>query len=198
VLRYLSDVYKALVQNVPEWARTNEVQDMTVFFGEIVRGVDASLLQEWEQLRDPSYVPKPVTAVADEPEPQRGISADLRGFTVLLRNAIFRVAKRLAARDYDGAAALVEVPAGRDAWSGERLRDELAPFYDDHQRLRSDTRARATEFTRFDRSDERLWKVDQILVDPDDHNDWWLELLIDLDRADDAAEPVVTLARVRH
>ena len=116
----------------------------------------------------------------------------------LLRNAIFRVVKRLAARDYDGAAALVEVPAGQDAWSGERLRDELAPFYDDHQRLRSDTRARATEFTRFDRSDERLWKVDQILVDPDDHNDWWLELLIDLDRADDAAEPVVTLARVRH
>ncbi|MFP6684764.1 MAG: DUF3516 domain-containing protein, partial [Polyangiaceae bacterium] len=67
VLRYLSDVYKTLTQNVPERARTESVMEMTDYFEGVVRCVDASLLEEWEKLRDPDYAPVSITRPA-EPE----------------------------------------------------------------------------------------------------------------------------------
>ena len=53
VLRYLTDAYKGLVQNVPEDAKTDDLLDLTEWLGELVRQVDSSLLDEWEALRHP-------------------------------------------------------------------------------------------------------------------------------------------------
>src|SRR5262245_40261637 len=62
LLRYLSDVYKTLVQTVPAWAKERSdrredgeggrvvsptVGDLITTFGAIVRQVDSSLLDEW-------------------------------------------------------------------------------------------------------------------------------------------------------
>ncbi len=55
LLRYLSDAYRALMQNVPTDRRTPELDELTGWLGALVRGVDSSLLDEWERL----------TAVAD-------------------------------------------------------------------------------------------------------------------------------------
>jgi superfamily II RNA helicase len=55
LLRYLSDTYRALVQNVPAERRTPELDELTDWLGALVRGVDSSLVDEWERL----------TAVAD-------------------------------------------------------------------------------------------------------------------------------------
>lgn len=52
VLRYLTDVYKALRQTVPLEARTDELEDMTEWLGALIRSVDSSLLDEWEAMRD--------------------------------------------------------------------------------------------------------------------------------------------------
>ncbi|HZO16828.1 MAG TPA: DUF3516 domain-containing protein, partial [Polyangiaceae bacterium] len=192
VLRYLTDVYKALVQTVPERAVTREVDDMIDFFGSVVRGVDASLLDEWERMRDPSYVPRPIEEVEEQPELRRGITANETNFTVLVRNAAFRIVQLLARGDYDGAAQLL------DGWTGERLREELAPYFEDHERIRTDPRARGTEHVRIDRSDDDRWRVEQFLVDPEEHNDWWLELTIDLQHSDSENRPILALARIGH
>ena len=53
VLRYLSDAFKALRSGVPAAARTEEVTDLVEWLGELVRQVDSSLLDEWEQLTTP-------------------------------------------------------------------------------------------------------------------------------------------------
>ena len=53
VLRYLSDAFKALRSGVPAAARTEEVTDIVEWLGELVRQVDSSLLDEWEQLTSP-------------------------------------------------------------------------------------------------------------------------------------------------
>ncbi len=53
VLRYLADAYRTLRQTVPEQARTEELEDLIEWLGEIVRQTDSSLLDEWEALRDP-------------------------------------------------------------------------------------------------------------------------------------------------
>ena len=53
VLRYLSDAFKALRSGVPAAARTEELTDIVEWLGELVRQVDSSLLDEWEQLHQP-------------------------------------------------------------------------------------------------------------------------------------------------
>jgi superfamily II RNA helicase len=191
VLRYFSDVYKALVQNVPSWAQTPEVVDMTDFFGAVVRGVDSSLIDEWERMRDPSFVPVPV--LAEEEPAEKPPTRDERAFTVLVRNAIFRVVRAIAEGRY--AAAVHELEPGDPPWTEETLAQALAGYFEEHGALRTDPRARGTEHTLIDRRPER-WRVVQKLVDPADHNDWMLELEIELALSDERGRPVMKLVRV--
>ncbi len=209
VLRYLTDVYKALTQTVPEWARTPAVDDLIDYFGGVVCGVDASLLEEWERLRDPAQV---LTQVVEEqkPETPRGITANQHTFTVLVRNAVFRLVQQLSRRQYGTVAAAVQAPSDQPSWTAERLEEMLVPYYEDHEAIRTDPRARGTEHCQIKHghiepggtpaaggsSSERRWRIVQVLVDPDEHNDWMLDLSVDLDRADEADGPVLVLHRI--
>src|SRR5690606_26497367 len=92
VLRYLTDAYKGLVQNVPEDAKTEEVVDLTEWLGELVRQVDSSLLDEWEELRhpdelDPEHEVAPSRRLDEGPG---GVTRNERAFTVMVRNELFR------------------------------------------------------------------------------------------------------------
>ncbi|QTI71707.1 DUF3516 domain-containing protein [Gordonia polyisoprenivorans] len=50
VLRYLSDCYRALRQGLPLAVATEEIEDITDRVGAMIRDVDSSLLDEWEEL----------------------------------------------------------------------------------------------------------------------------------------------------
>src|SRR5262245_27048358 len=86
VLRYLSDAYKALRQTVPASARTDELTDLLEWLGELVRQTDSSLLDEWEELTNPTAaVAEVVTA-----EAPRRLSANPRALRIMVRTAMFR------------------------------------------------------------------------------------------------------------
>jgi hypothetical protein len=44
--------------------------------------------------------------------------------------------------------------------------------------------------------DKRTRRVQQMLVDPEEHNDWVAEFEVDLGRSREAAEPVLRLVRL--
>ena len=48
-------------------------------------------------------------------------------------------------------------------------------------------------FSRLSDDPPRRWTVEQPLVDPEELNDWFLKLAIDLDRSDAEFRPVLTL-----
>nr|WP_245569669.1 DUF3516 domain-containing protein [Gordonia shandongensis] len=50
VLRYLTDCYRALSNGLPMSAVTDEIEDITDDLGDLIRGVDSSLIDEWEEL----------------------------------------------------------------------------------------------------------------------------------------------------
>ena len=193
LLRYLSDVYKALVQTVPAPAKTPEVDDVITYFGAIVRAVDSSLLDEWERMRFPG------TEVAIAAEPvvpgEADVTANAKEFTVLLRNAVFAVMRAMARRDWAGAAALLD-DAASEPWTAPRLEAAMAPFFAEHAALRIDPQARGPANTRVVSTDDGAWKVEQILLDPEESNDWALAFTVDLGRSREAARPVLTLTRV--
>ena len=71
LLRYLSDAYRALVQNVPAERRTPPLDELTGWLGALVRGVDSSLLDEWERLTAVATGVEPDGAATGEGEPLR-------------------------------------------------------------------------------------------------------------------------------
>ncbi|UVF80869.1 DUF3516 domain-containing protein [Gordonia mangrovi] len=53
VLRYLSDCYRVLRHGLPNTVVTDEIAEITEHVGAMVRSVDSSLVDEWEQLTHP-------------------------------------------------------------------------------------------------------------------------------------------------
>ena len=128
VLRYLSDAFKALRSGVPAAARTEEVTDLVEWLGELVRQVDSSLLDEWEQLTNPDQPPDVPVAVPARPRPLTG---NERAFTAMVRNALFRRVELFARRRwYD----LGELDAA-SGWDADRWEEVVRAYFAEHEEL---------------------------------------------------------------
>ena len=193
LLRYLSDVYKALVQSVPDPAKTEGVFEMIVYFGALVRGVDSSLLDEWESMRN--VVRSRAAPATGEAEPSaaaapRDLIADRRGFTALVRNEVFRFLRALSSRDYEGAAAVAPGPSGPHTPPEiERL---AAAYFADYPGLPVDPAARHPRLTRIV-EDDATWQIEQTIDDPEGNHDWVATFTVDLERAVAEGAPTLVL-----
>ena len=197
LLRYLSDVYKTLLQSIPKWAKTDEVEDITLWLGAVVRQVDASLLDEWERLKNPAErLEAPREREELEPEGSRDVTKDAKAFTVLVRNEVFRFVRAIARRDYGEAArvVVVEDTPGAETRAAARIEAELAPYFAEHPSIRIDPEARSPKHLTLEQG-EATWRVRQTLLDPEGDGDWFFEATIDLDRSRAAARPVLALER---
>ena len=196
LLRYLSDVYKTLVQTVPAWAKDESVEEIITTFGAIVRQVDSSLLDEWERLKNPYELFEPAPD-RDELEPagSMDVTKDQKAFTVLVRNEIFRLVRALARRDWAEAARITAASPELEASEASKIEKALAPFFAAHQLIRIDPEARSPKHTTIDRGPD-VWRVRQILLDAEEDNDWYFDASIDLVRSREAARPILALERV--
>ena len=188
VLRYLSDAYKALRQTVPSSARTEELTDLIEWLGEVVRQTDSSLLDEWEELTNPSADPVTPAARAAEPRP---ITANPRAFRVLVRNAMFRRVELLALRRWAELGGL-DAEAG---WDAARWAEAGTLYYEEYDTVGTGPDARGPARFLVEEQPES-WRVQQILDDPDGNHDWRLTAAVDLPASDEAGEPVVQLLDV--
>lgn len=194
LLRYLSDAYKALVQNVPENAKTEALYELTDELGALVKNVDSSLIDEWERLRDPeAFVARLERGEVEAAEVD--VTRDRRAFTAMVRNALFRVVRAVALRRFEDAADAVEPIEGEPAWTPDRIAAALAPYFERHTTVRTDPAARAPKNTLVEEG-EGAWEVRQILVDPEDELEWSIAARVDLARARAAGGPVLELRAI--
>jgi hypothetical protein len=191
VLRYLSDAYRALRAGVPAAARTEAVQDLTSWLGELVHQVDSSLLDEWEQLTGPQPLAPVTAAVPATVSVTRPVTANTRAFTVLVRNALFRRVELAAHRRYADLGAL----DGSDGWDAEAWQDALAGYFDEYQRIGIGATARGPGLFQLTVEADR-WLVRQILDDPAEDRDWAITAWVDLAASDECGEAVVHLDAV--
>jgi superfamily II RNA helicase len=192
LLRHLSEVYKVLSQTVPPMAKTEELVEAEEYLGDILRIVDSSLLDEWEKLKNPDYVPE-----ADKPIEERKqvpYSRNRPAMTRALRNAVFTLIKGLAEENTAAILAQIEpTDAAGSPWNTARIEGLLDGYFADHGRIRLDPEARAAKHLRIDDSEARRWQVEQVIVDTDEMNDWSLKVIVDLDRSDEELRPVLIL-----
>ncbi|WP_046469343.1 DEAD/DEAH box helicase [Allosalinactinospora lopnorensis] len=188
VLRYLASAYKALSQTVPEDAKTEELRDLVEWLGELVRQVDSSLLDEWEQLTNPD------AETAESPERDEGpkpVTANQRAFRVLVRNELFRRVELAALRRYDELGRL----DGEDGWNAEAWEEALEGYYAEHEELGIGPDARGPQMLLIEEQ-SAVWEVRQIFDDPEDHHDWGISAEVDLAASDEEGRAVVRVLNV--
>jgi hypothetical protein len=224
LLRHLNRVYKVLAQNVPDTAKNDQIREMELYLGSMIRQVDSSLLDEWEKMRDPNFQrteTKEVRPPGAE-EAAQDITRDTKAFTSAIRNRIFIFLRGLVIADYEAALAslsegrvprdpkidstvqsqgLAELAPPKDAegqpWTAERLRAALEAYEQEHERICLDPNARNTRHTYVVPSeDKKSWRVQQMLVDPEEANDWVAEFEVDLAQSRALGEPFLQLRRI--
>jgi superfamily II RNA helicase len=187
VLRYLSDAYRALRAGVSQAARTEEVEDLTSWLGELVHQVDSSLLDEWEQLTSADGLDGTVE-VAPMTRP---LTANVRAFTVLLRNAMFRRVELAAQRRYHELGQL----DAADGWDADAYREALEEYFAEYDRIGIGATARGPALFHVTKQ-PGSWTVRQIFDDPNSDHDWAITATVDLAASDEAGEAVMHLDEV--
>ncbi|USI92128.1 DEAD/DEAH box helicase [Rhodococcus pyridinivorans] len=182
VLRYLADAYRALRQTVPDAARTEELEDIIEWLGELIRQVDSSLLDEWESLTHPGVESddQQIAFGVDSPRP---LSANVRAFKVMVRNAMFKRVELASRRRWDELASLGD---GLDA---EDWEDLLELYFDEYDEIGTGPDARGPLLFTVEMGPE-LWRVRQTLHDPQGDHGWALIGEVNLRESDAAGEVV--------
>ncbi|RYZ05211.1 MAG: DUF3516 domain-containing protein [Myxococcales bacterium] len=190
LLRYLSEVYKTLNQTVPELSRTEQVDDIIVHLGTLIRGVDSSLLDEWERLRDPTYQPAQREEEEAPAGPSNDITTDTRRFTALVRNLMFGILRAIEYGDYETVSDLAE-PGELDLATTE-LQRKIKPFYTDNEHIQLDQSARSPQHLTVEMGPD-YWTVSQAILANDETTEFSVRGRVDLKRSREERRPILLL-----
>jgi superfamily II RNA helicase len=188
VLRYLADAYKALRQTVPEEAKTEELNDLIEWLGELVRQVDSSLLEEWEKLRNPLDEAAKEVRIDDRPP---AVTRNVRAFRVLVRNALFRRVELAARRNYYELGLL----DGDSGWDAEAWEDAIEPYFEAFDEIGIGSNARGPALLIITEEPGR-WDVRQIFDDPAGDHDWGISAEVDLEESDETGTAAIRITEV--
>ena len=127
------------------------------------------------------------------------VTRDARAFTAAIRARVFALLRAWSTGD--DAPALEGLDTALDgaggAWTAERLARAREAFAAANGGLRLDPEGRNRRHTCTRPSDDgATWRVEQMLVDAEGHNDWMAELEVDLAASRAAVEPVIRLLRL--
>ena len=175
VLRYLSDAYRAARQTIPDEAKNEDLLDLIEWLGELVRQVDSSLLDEWEELLHPDLATHEASAQALLPPPPRQLTTNVRAFRILVRNELFRRVQMAALEHYDELGELDRehgYPA--DVWA-----DAMDGYFAEHDEVLTGADARSADLVLIETGAEE-WTVRQIFDDPAGDHDWGISASVNL------------------
>lgn len=188
LLRYLSDAYRTLARTVPLEKRNEQLRDIISWLRVVVRSIDSSLVDEWENAGVGTDASEAAANLA-APGAKQSVVEDRRGLTVLVRNAMFRRVQLMDLDKSDELGALdKDWGYGVHEWE-----DALDDFYDEHEYVNTDAKARSGELFILDDSkenSEHSWKVRQIIDDSDGDHDWAITGTVDLDTTQSSGEVV--------
>ena len=196
ILRYLTDAWRTLKQSIPEEYMSEELADVVVWLGELIRQVDSSLVDEWAQMagEDSPISQKDLEReLAFGVEEPSALTSNRRAFSIMVRNYFFRLVQLFALEKEDRLAELLdyldEVPD-----FGAVLDD----YFDEYDDIDSGPAARGPEFFRVSGQDTRLWEVRQVIKDPEGDHGYQFVGRVDLDASDAAGEVRLAELRIEH
>ncbi len=191
VLRYLASAFKALDHTVPDDLKSEDFEDIIAWLGEMVRQVDSSLLDEWEQLANPEV--ETAEQAAERADQVRPVTSNARAFRVLVRNAMFR---RVELAALDKVEELGEMDAD-SGWDVDAWGEAMDAYWDEYDELGTGPDARGPKLLQIQEDAEHgLWKVRQTFADPNGDHDWGISAEVDLAASDEEGRAVVRVTDV--
>nr|WP_234974289.1 DEAD/DEAH box helicase [Williamsia sterculiae] len=176
VLRYLTDVYRALRQGLPTAARTDDLGDVIEWLGMLIRVVDSSLIDEWEELTHPTSGPDAIAAPRRRP--------DARGWRIALRNRMFHIITLMAREDWDALGA---------RYPDLDWATEMDDYFDEYDSVGTGPDARGpalfTVTESVDTDGRTVWRLRQTIDDPDGDRGWSVIAVADAPVLDPVEEP---------
>jgi hypothetical protein len=196
LLRHLSQVWKVLAQTVPAAAKTEEVVEMETYFRELIRGIDSSLLEEWERMKDPNRVADETAAEKPARPSSFDITRDAAAFRRLVRAEILAWLQGVISWAVAGGSTM---PRPEEL---ERAREEqyrqFEPYFAARGRFRLDPEGRAGKHTHWAEDAEvGEWEVAQMLADHEELNDWEAVFRVSLAESRAQNRAVITFVAVR-
>lgn len=170
VLRYFSNAYKTLKNTLPTKVSNTELNNFIDWLGILIKSVDSSLLDEWEQLVNPNKKFETLPEINFEQK-----SLDTKAIKILVRNEMFHRVKLLAQENYKELGLLDET----SAWNSQRWEEIFKEYWEEHDYLEVGAQARGPQFFIL-KEEKQLWTVEQILLDPLENCDWRITAKIDL------------------
>jgi hypothetical protein len=177
---------------------------MEMYLQLLIRQVDSSLLDEWERMKSGGTLSAATSAQQEMRPPgaeeaAKDITRDARAFTSAIRTKIFSFLRAVVNEEFEQALENLDLPeeGQGERWTAAALEQAFEKFYTDHQRICLDPNARNQRHTYVVPSeDKKSWRVEQVLVDPEGHNDWIARFQVDLARSKAKAEPCLVLTSV--
>lgn len=191
VLRYLAYAYKALEHTIPDHLKSEDLEDLTAWLGEMVRQVDSSLLDEWEQLANPEV--DTAEQAQEKADQVRPVTANARAFRVLVRNAMFRRVE-LAALDKVGELGELDAESG---WDADKWGEAMDAYWDEYEDMSTGPDARGPKLLAIEEDAAHgLWRVRQTFADPKGDHDWGISAEVDTAASDEEGLAVVRVTSV--
>jgi superfamily II RNA helicase len=173
LLRYLSQTYKALKQNVPDQVKTEALHDVIAYLREVLARADSSLVRAWETMQDG------VDEGTENDGPPPLLDLDSKAFRARIRAELRAVVSAMSRGEYEDVVRLVRHPQ-EEPWSPETIKQALEPYFEEYNRIVFDHRARASDLTQMKREGRGSWAVTQVLCDPERDNTWYLSGRVEL------------------
>jgi len=192
LLRYLSQAYKTVIQNVPSRYQDEALLDLLARLRAVLSRADSSLVAEWERMARGEAAE---SDEQEEPPAPYDLAKDERGLMARVRAEMHGLVKVLAAGDYDEAVGALRYDA-EDMWTPDRFESALALMTDDTGKPVFSHEARFHRLTRLVPREDRIWTVQQVLVTAAGPSDWMLEGDVDLTDPSATDGPLVWLRRI--
>ncbi|MDR0498909.1 MAG: DUF3516 domain-containing protein [Holophagales bacterium] len=199
LLRHLNGTYKVLARTVPDSAKTDEVIELEGYLQAMLRAVDSSLMDAWEKMQNPDYQPTESREPILKPQ---DLTIDTSKFLASVRARIFTFLACLAGGNWEEAIETLDAFARRDPvdaegtpWTSERLEELMIQYLKDHRGplLNPEGRNLRHTYSRINLDNKDILMVQQMLVDEDSNNDWFLGFEIDLGSSREYKEPIMDL-----
>lgn len=186
LLRYISQTFKALVQNVPDNYKNDEVLDIIAYLRTMLSRVDTSLLKEWEgmftkEAKDISTTSKPFDPKLNH-----------KAFIAKVRAELFHLVKLLQQQNF---TEIVSFIVNNEDWSEAKLINTLERFYDQYTII-ADARARESRLSQIKQESDNIYHLYHTIIDDKGDNIWHIEASVDIDKIIDESSPILKLINI--
>lgn len=178
LLRYISQVYKTLMQTVPIKYKNDNLIDLIAFYKTMLIKVDTSLIDEWESLFNEKE--------SESKKENKEVLEKLTKKEILarLRSELYYLVQLLSLKKYE---EFILCLANKDEWNVEKIEDIMSTYYQEHREIIKDPRAKNAFLTRLTAQGEYEYIFNHTLLDDNEENNWFLsgKLIISEDKKDD-------------